>query len=90
VIGIRTENTDYNGKTHQKCNSGIREVEVGLWLLQKQRKRTMMVVGFRGNTGTAEIKWIKKNTLLQHKSRLSIPGLKKELQKCYRVRSRIT
>ena len=44
-----------------------------------------MVVGFRGNTGTAEIKWIKKNTLLQHKLRLSTPGLKKELQQCYQV-----
>jgi len=35
--------------------------------------------------GTDELHWIKKNTLLQQKSRLILPNLKNELQSCYTV-----
>jgi hypothetical protein len=36
-------------------------------------------------TGTADLNWIKKNTLIQHKARLTIPDINSELQKCYQV-----
>jgi hypothetical protein len=35
--------------------------------------------------GTDELHWIKKNTLLQQKSRLILPNLKNQLQPCYTV-----
>ncbi len=63
---------------------------IGIPIYDQVHQANVCVICDRFITGTADIKWIKKNTLLQHKSRLSIPGLKKELQKCYRVRSRIT
>jgi hypothetical protein len=36
-------------------------------------------------TGTAELFWIHKSTLLQHKSRLQIQDLNQNLQQCYKV-----
>jgi hypothetical protein len=36
-------------------------------------------------TGTAELNWIEKSTLLSHKSRLVIPDINSELQQCYQV-----
>jgi hypothetical protein len=35
--------------------------------------------------GTDELHWIKKNTLLQQKSRLILPNLRNQLQSCYTV-----
>jgi hypothetical protein len=35
--------------------------------------------------GADELHWIKKNTLLQQKSRLILPNLKNQLQSCYTV-----
>ncbi len=43
------------------------------------------VVCDRFITGTAELNWIKKNTLLQHQSRLVISDINSELLQCYQV-----
>jgi hypothetical protein len=58
---------------------------IGIPIYDQVHQANVCVICDRFITGTAEIKWIKNNTLLQHKSRLSIPGLKKELQQCYQV-----
>jgi len=43
------------------------------------------IISDRFITGTADLNWIKKNTLIQHKARLSIQNINSELQKCYQV-----
>jgi len=58
---------------------------IGIQIYDQVHQANVCVICDRFITGTAEIKWIKKNALLQHKSRLSIPRHKKELQQCYQV-----
>ncbi len=58
---------------------------IGIPIYDQVHQANVCVICDRFITGIAEMKWIKKNTLLQYKSRLSIPGLKKELQQCYQV-----
>jgi hypothetical protein len=58
---------------------------IGIQIYDQVHQANVCVICDRFITGTAEIKWIKKNALLQHTSRLSIPRHKKELQQCYQV-----
>jgi hypothetical protein len=59
-----------------------RNIEIPLYQLHQAN---VCVICDRFITGTADLNWIKKNTLIQHKARLTIPDINSELQKCYQV-----
>ena len=65
----------------QKRNG--RNIEITLY--DQLHQANVCVICDRFITGTADLNWIKKNTLLQHKTRLTLPGINMELQKCYQV-----
>jgi hypothetical protein len=60
-----------------------RNIEIPLY--DQLHQANVCAICDRFITGTADLNWIKKTALLQHKTRLSIPGINSELQKCYQV-----
>jgi len=54
-------------------------------LYDQLHQANVCVICDRFITGTADLNWIKKNALLQHKTRLTIPGINSELPNCYQV-----
>jgi hypothetical protein len=60
-----------------------RNIEIPLY--DQLHQANVCVICDRFITGTVDLNWIKKNTLIQHKARLTIPDINSELQKCYQV-----
>jgi len=60
-----------------------RNIEIPLY--DQLHQANVCIICDRFITGTADLNWIKKNTLIQHKARLTIQNINSELQKCYQV-----
>ena len=54
-------------------------------LLNHRRQANVCVTCDRFITGTSDIKWINKHTLLQHEKRLQDPELTEPIKQCYQV-----
>jgi hypothetical protein len=70
---------------HQSLSTEQNGRNIEIPLYDQSHQANVCVICDRFITGAADLNWIKKNTLLQHKTRLTIPGINSELQKCYQV-----
>ena len=67
---------------HQSLSTEQNGRNIEIPLYDQLHQANVCVICDRFITGTADLNWIQKNTLLQHKTRLTIPGINSELQKC--------
>ena len=72
-------------KINTSLSSYKTENTVHIPIYDQLHQANVCVICDRFITGTAELFWIHKNTLLQHKSRLQIQDLNPNLQQCYKV-----
>jgi hypothetical protein len=70
---------------HQSLSTAQNGRNIEIPLYDQLHQANVCVICDRFITGTADLNWIEKHTLLQHKARLTIPGINSELQKCYQV-----
>jgi hypothetical protein len=70
---------------HQLLSREENGEKIEIPLYDQIHQANVCVICDRFITGTAELNWIKKITLLQHKSRLVISDINSELQQCYQV-----
>jgi len=70
---------------HQSLSTEQNGRNIEIPLYDQLHQANVCVICDRFITGTADLNWIKKNALLQHKTRLTIPGINSELPNCYQV-----
>jgi hypothetical protein len=75
---------------HQLLSREENGEKIEIPLYDQIHQANVCVICDRFITGTAELNWIKKITLLQHKSRLVISDINSELQQCYQIGFRST